>query len=251
VTQADLVPAVVEPLLAGRLGRPYRHERVCSSTQDLLRDHALPEGAAAVAEHQTRGRGRSGRRWHDAPGDSLLVSILLRPQPARPPAELSLVCALSVAEAVEQATGLATGVKWPNDVLLEGRKVAGILLEGNGDAVIAGIGVNVNQLPEGLPAATPLPAGSLRLATGRAHDRAALLVSLLVRLEARYDEWRASGPAPIAAALEGRNWLRGRRVETAGGAGTAGSIRADGLLEVQLAGGEILAVASGEVTPAS
>jgi len=243
----ELAPAAVLPLLTGRFGHPYLYERECRSTQDLLRDAGLPEGATAVAEHQTSGRGRSGRSWDDVPGSSLLVSILLRPPPPRPPAELSLVCALAVAEAVEEATDLAAGVKWPNDVLLQGRKVAGILLEGAGDAVIVGVGLNVNQAEDELPAGTSTPPGSLRTATGRAHRRAPLLAALLTRLERRYGEWRSTGLAPIVVALEERNWLRGRRVETAGRRGIAGSIRPDGLLDVLLDGGETVAVASGEV----
>ena len=235
------------PLLRGGFGRPYLHEDSCDSTQDLLRGRALPEGAVAVAEHQTAGRGRSGRRWEDSPASSILVSVLLRPPPQRANAELSLVAALAVAETIDAATGLGAQVKWPNDVLLTDRKVAGILLEGDGDAVIAGIGVNVGQNEEELPVGTPVPAGSLRAITGREHQRAPLLASLLARLEARYAAWRADGLVPAAAALEARNWLRGRRVETEGRAGVAGPIRPDGRLEVHLDVDEVVVVGSGEI----
>ena len=138
----------------------------------MLRDAELPEGAVAVTEHQTAGRGRSGRSWSDVAGRSLLLSLLLRPPAGRPVEQLSLVVGLAVAEAIEATAELAAAVKWPNDVLVEGGKVAGVLLESSGATVICGIGVNVDQAEAELPAATRLPSGSLRVATGRAHDRA-------------------------------------------------------------------------------
>ena len=103
-----LTPSAVEPLLRGRLGRPYAWSESCASTQDALRDPSLPEGAVAVTEHQTAGRGRGGRRWDDAPGESLLLSVLLRPPDATAAPQLSLVCALAVAEAVEATVTLAS-----------------------------------------------------------------------------------------------------------------------------------------------
>ena len=140
----------VEPLLRGRLGRPYVHEAECETTQNLLAGDA-PEGAVATTDHQRAGRGRHGRRWDDEPGSALLVSVVLRPPAGAAAAQLSLVCALSVAETVERAAALEARVKWPNDVLVEGRKVAGILLEGRDGAVVCGIGINVNQLDERAP----------------------------------------------------------------------------------------------------
>ena len=92
----------VEPLLRGRLGRPYVHEAECETTQSLLADDA-PEGAVATTDHQRAGRGRQGRRWDDEPGSALLVSVVLRPPAGAAAAQLSLVCALSVAETVERA----------------------------------------------------------------------------------------------------------------------------------------------------
>ena len=141
---SDLSPEAFRALRRGRLGDPYLYVPECRSTQELLRDTALPEGAVAVAEHQTAGRGRLGRTWEDAPRSSLLCSVLLRPGSGVLP-QLSLVAALATAEAVEELTGREAQVKWPNDVLVDGRKVAGILLEQAGGAVVAGIGVNVGQ----------------------------------------------------------------------------------------------------------
>ena len=245
---ASLAPPDVLPLLRGRFGRPYRFVAECASTQDLVREEGLPEGAVAVADHQTAGRGRAGRAWTDAPGRALLVSVLLRPPRAPELAQLSLVAGHATAEAIAELTGLATHVKWPNDVLLDGSKVAGILLESTGDAVITGIGVNVSQSGDELPPGTSPPAGSLLTATGRHLDRAALVAELLARLEHAYERWRDAGLAPLLPALEERNWLRGRQVVAHGAPGVAGAMAPDGALVVDLDRGGTLLAVSGEVT---
>jgi BirA family transcriptional regulator, biotin operon repressor / biotin---[acetyl-CoA-carboxylase] ligase len=184
-----LTPEAVVPRLRGRLGRPYRFAERTASTQRLLGAND-PEGAVAVADEQTEGRGRLGREWHAPAGTSLLVSVLLRPdvEPARLP-ELSLVAGRACAEAIAEAAGVETDVKFPNDVLVQGRKVAGILAEASEGRVVLGVGVNVSQEAGELPADARTPATSLLLETGREIDRAELLVALLARLERRYDEW--------------------------------------------------------------
>lgn len=241
-----LTAAAVRPLLRGRFGEPYLWSESCSSTQDVLRGSDLPEGAVAVTEHQTGGRGREGRRWDDSPGRSLLVSLLLRPPPGAAAEQLSLVAGLCVAESVEEDRDAAS-IKWPNDVLVSGRKVAGVLIEASEGAVVCGIGVNVLQTEAELPAQTRLPAASLLTASGRALDRATLLASLLEILEHRYDAWRRSGLAPLLDELEARNVLRGRDVRVAGEAGTAGSIAPDGRLTLRRPDGSTTLVGSGEV----
>lgn len=243
-----LTGPVVEPLLRGRLGRPYLWSESCPSTQEALRDPSLPEGAVAVTEHQTAGRGRVGRSWEDAPGKALLLSVLLRPPDSADVPQLSLACALAVAEAIEATADLETLVKWPNDVLAGGRKVAGILLDGSDGAVVCGIGVNVGQTEESLPRQTRTPAGSLLTLTGRAHDRAELLVTLLERLEARYEAWLAGGLPRLLPDLGRRDALRGRAVSVGDVAGMAAGIAADGRLRVTRADGTTALVASGEVT---
>jgi BirA family biotin operon repressor/biotin-[acetyl-CoA-carboxylase] ligase len=184
-----LTPESVVPALKGRLGRPYRFVERTASTQRLLGGDD-PEGAVAVADEQTEGRGRLGRRWLAPAGTSLLVSILLRPQvdPARLP-ELSVVAGRACAEAIAEVTGLEPEVKFPNDVLVGGRKVAGILAEASEGRVVLGVGVNVSQAPGDLPADARTPATSLAIETARVVDRADLLVALLEHLERRYDEW--------------------------------------------------------------
>lgn len=245
---SDLAPDAVLPRLRGRLGSPYLYAQETASTQDVLRGTDLPEGAVATAEHQVAGRGRSGRRWDDRPGRSLLCSVLLRPPGGALP-QLSLVVALAAAEAIELVAGIEARVKWPNDVLVAGGKVAGILLEAGDGAVVAGIGVNVNQSAGELPARTRLPATSLRVATGATHDRGALLAALLERLDAAYASWRASGLDGLAARLEARNALRGQRVSVGAAPGTAGALAPDGRLSVTLDGGHVVMVESGEIEP--
>jgi BirA family biotin operon repressor/biotin-[acetyl-CoA-carboxylase] ligase len=242
----QLTPDVVRPLLRGRFGDPYLWRESCASTQDILREADLPEGAVAVTEHQTAGRGREGRRWDDVAGRSLLLSLLLRPPGGEPVEQLSLVAGLAVAEAVEESRD-AAGVKWPNDVLLEGRKVAGVLLEATEGVVVCGIGVNVSQRQDELPAGTPVTAGSLLSITGRAVDRAELLVTLLEIMEHRYEAWRRSGLAPCIDELEARNVLRGRTVRVGGESGTAGRIAPDGRLTLHRANAGTVLVGSGEV----
>src|SRR5207247_102995 len=184
---ASLRPEDVVPRLRGRLGREYRFVERSASTQRLLGEDD-PEGAVAAADEQTEGRGRLGRQWLAPAGTSLLFSVLLRPRvdPARLP-ELSLVAGRACAEAIAEVAGLETKVKFPNDVLVQGRKVAGILAEAAEGRVVLGIGVNVLQKPGQLPADARTPSTSLLLETGREIDRADLLVALLDHLERRYD----------------------------------------------------------------
>jgi BirA family biotin operon repressor/biotin-[acetyl-CoA-carboxylase] ligase len=185
----SLRPEAVVPRLRGRLGHPYRYVPECTSTQRLLAPHD-PEGAVVATDHQTEGRGRLGRSWEDVPGRSLLFSALLRPQvPADRLPELTPIAGRACAEAITVVAGVAPEVKFPNDVLVADRKVAGVLAEASEGRVVLGVGVNVNQAADELPAQARLPATSLRLETGGEHDRAALLAEILVRLETAVDAW--------------------------------------------------------------
>ena len=187
---SDLTPASVEPLLQGQLGRPYRFVPECASTQRLL-DPNEAEGTTVATDLQTHGRGRLGRVWEAPAGRALLLSVLLHPNP--PMAiwpELSLVAGDAVAAALREQTGVPAELGHPNDVLVEGRKVAGILPEASVGRVVLGVGVNVNQTADELPADTPKPTTSLRVETGREWARAPLLAAILLVLERRYDEWQ-------------------------------------------------------------
>lgn len=244
---SELEPERVRPLLRGGLGKPYLYAAETTSTQDVLRDGAYPHGAVSVAEHQTAGRGRSGRRWDDARATALLFSVLLRPPPGAPLPQLSLVAGLAVAAAIEPEIDAPALLKWPNDVLVAGGKVAGILLEATSGAVVCGIGINVNQEERDLPREPRTPATSLRLACGRTFDRGALLAAVLAELETEYERWLGGGLTALAPEIELRNALRGRAVRVDGRAGTAGEIAPDGRLAVVLGSGETLLVESGEV----
>jgi BirA family transcriptional regulator, biotin operon repressor / biotin---[acetyl-CoA-carboxylase] ligase len=167
----QLTPDVVLPRLRGGFGRPYYYEVETASTQRLPPGDA-PHGAVALAEHQTEGRGRLGRVWLDEAGAGLTFSVVLRPPP--PVADwprLTLVAAQAVAAAI----GEGTAIKEPNDVLLDGRKVAGILAEA-AERIVLGIGVNVGTAP--WPDAGAVTA-----------DRLELLVTILWELERGYDGW--------------------------------------------------------------
>jgi hypothetical protein len=167
----QLTADVVLPRLRGGFGRPYYYAPDTPTTQRLAPDDA-PHGAVALAEHQTEGRGRLGRVWLDEPGTGLTFSVVLLPAP--PVAdwpELTLVAANAVADAI----GGAATIKEPNDVLLGGRKVAGILAEA-AERVVLGIGVNVGSAP--WPGAAAVET-----------DRLELLVEILERLELGYERW--------------------------------------------------------------
>jgi BirA family transcriptional regulator, biotin operon repressor / biotin---[acetyl-CoA-carboxylase] ligase len=169
-----LVPEAVLPRLRGAFGRRYIYAVETPSTQTMAPADAA-HGTVALAEHQTAGRGRLGRVWVDEPGAGLAISVILHPPPpvARWP-ELTLVAAQAVAGAI----GEGAAIKDPNDVLLDGKKVAGILAEA-GDRVVLGIGVNVGEAP--WPGAGFVD-----------RDRLDLLVDILERLEQGYDAWAAA-----------------------------------------------------------
>jgi BirA family biotin operon repressor/biotin-[acetyl-CoA-carboxylase] ligase len=190
----SLAPEAMVPRLRGRFGQPYEHVGSTPSTQLLLAPDA-PEGALVVAEEQTAGRGRLGRSWFAPAGTSLLCSLQLRPDtpPKRLP-ELTGVAARACADAIAALTGLEPALKFPNDVLVGGRKVAGILAEARDGRVVLGVGINVNLPADELPEDVDRPATSLLVETGRELDRAELLAELLEQLERRYDAWLNAAP---------------------------------------------------------
>ena len=181
----------VLPRIRGRFGHEYDFVRRTRSTQRLLAATA-PEGAVALADEQTEGRGRLGREWHAPAGTCVLCSIQLRPpvSPQRYP-ELTVLGAEGCIDAIRALTGLEAEVKHPNDVLIAGRKVAGVLGEASDDRVVLGIGINVNIPPEQLPTDVRMPATSLLAELGREVDRRDLIAELLAALERRYDDWLA------------------------------------------------------------
>jgi BirA family transcriptional regulator, biotin operon repressor / biotin---[acetyl-CoA-carboxylase] ligase len=179
----------VVPRLRGRFGREYLYVPSTPSTQRLL-DPDAPEGTVAVADEQTEGRGRLGRRWEAPAGTSVLCSVQLRPkvEASRFP-DLTVLGAEACADAIRSVTGLEPTLKDPNDVLIGGRKVAGVLGESDAERVVLGVGINVNVPAEELPDEVRIPATSLLIEAGSAVDRVELLVELLAALERRYDAW--------------------------------------------------------------
>ncbi len=210
-----------------RLGEPRLDVETCESTQ-LLVDTSLPEGALVVADHQTAGRGRLGRSWETPAGTAVLFSVLLKPPPEPPLPQLSLVAGIAVADTLERMLGLSVQLKWPNDVMLRRRKVAGCLAEARDGAVVLGIGVNVDQTADQVPES----AGSVRTLTGRTADREELLSMLLADLDSRYAAWRVGGLDAVYDGLGPRDFLRGRQVTVNGVSGVVNMIDRDGRLEI-------------------
>ena len=229
-----------------RLGEPRLDVESCESTQ-LLVDTSLPEGALVVADHQTAGRGRLGRSWDAPAGAALLFSVLLKPPPEPPTPQLSLVAGIAVADTLERTLGLSVQLKWPNDVMLRRKKIAGCLAEARDGAVVLGIGVNVNQTTDQLPE----NAGSIRSLTGRTADREELLAMLLRDLDHRYPAWLAGGLDAVYEGLGPRDFLRGRQVTVNGVSGVVTMIDREGRLEIAQGHGDNVTVESGEVVYAS
>jgi len=238
------------------MGRHFLAVREIGSTNTValaLAGLDAPEGSVVVADYQTAGRGRQGRAWLAPPDTALLVSILLRPTgPAERIPQLSLVAGVAVREALALA-GVETRLKWPNDILLHGKKVCGILLEAASGplrepGVVVGIGLNVNQERADFAADLRQRATSLSVATGRAWERETLLMLLLSSMDRWYSTHRREGFAPVREA-----WLSGSgdlgrwiRVDSRG-AGRMVDLGADGALIVETARGGRIEILAGEI----
>ncbi len=197
MNRLNLMP-LASQLITKTMGRPLVYAPRLTSTQTLvarLAERGWPEGTAVLAEEQTAGRGRQGRSWWAPFGQALLLSLLLRPPllPHHSP-QLTLMAGLAAAEAIEAACAVPVMLKWPNDLIVRGRKVGGLLAEARLSAddralehVIMGIGINVTVDFTDQPALRPT-ATSLHVEVGHAVDRETLLLALLDRLEARYQD---------------------------------------------------------------
>jgi BirA family biotin operon repressor/biotin-[acetyl-CoA-carboxylase] ligase len=219
------------------LGLPRLHLRVTDSTSTRAKELALagaPHGALVTAAGQTAGRGRQGRSWTTPPGAALAMSVVLRDTPPL----LPLVAAVAVA----QACGPGARIKWPNDVLVDGRKVAGILAEGRPHEgwTVLGIGVNVAVDPADLPLELRESAGTLGRGVA---DVEPFLSTLLVAL----DHALALPAATVLDVWRSRDALVGREVAWAGGTGVAAGIDEEGRLVVRLVDGSVTVLQAGEV----
>jgi BirA family biotin operon repressor/biotin-[acetyl-CoA-carboxylase] ligase len=232
------------------LAGPRRHHRRIDSTNDRARELALggaESGTVVTAGEQTAGRGRHGRQWSAPPGAALLCSVILRPLEARH-TMLPLAAPLAVCDALESLAPVSCLVKWPNDVWLDQRKVAGVLIEARPpDWAVIGVGINLAVAEAEFPADLRWPATSLGHGVGADQALEALRESL--------GRWVVAEPDTVASAFASRDALRGRDVawEGAGGAtgaglGRAAGIDARGNLVVELGSGERVTLGSGEVS---
>jgi BirA family biotin operon repressor/biotin-[acetyl-CoA-carboxylase] ligase len=260
----DLSARTVRSALGPDAGRFALHViAICGSTSDELRGLALagaPDATVVVADSQTAGRGRWGRRWVSPGGCNVYLSALYRPAgvPAAELPMLGFAAGVSVAEALAGCTGVAPRLRWPNDVYLAGRKVAGVLPEavigpqGEVAGVILGIGVNVNVDPKTLPDGVAETATSLRAVTGTTVDRAAVAARVVRCLDARYREWLRDGPTAALAAWRERDETLGRRVavqrvDGTGVRGLARDIDGRGALLIAVDGGRVEVMEAGVV----
>jgi BirA family biotin operon repressor/biotin-[acetyl-CoA-carboxylase] ligase len=216
-----------------------------------------PEGAVVLAEEQTAGRGRAGNAWHSERATGIYATLLLRPRlaPVQAPL-LTMMAGLSAHAAMQGVTGLNVDLKWPNDLLINGKKVGGILTEMHAEPaqvrfVIVGIGINVNQ--EKFPADLSSKSTSLRMETGRAQSRLEVLVQFLRQFERDYQELLREGAKSVVKRFEATSsYARGKRVRVTNGresfTGITAGLEEEGLLRVKRDTGETTAVIAGDVT---
>jgi len=229
------------------------------STQDVakrLAEEGAPEGTLVVAELQTSGRGRMGRSWLSPKGKGLWMSLVLRPEvPVFCTPQLTLLIAVALCRSLRRQTGLDIGIKWPNDLLVGGRKISGILLESSAEEerlrhVVAGIGISVNLGPVDYPPELREKAVSLRMAAGRPFDRTETAALFLESLEELYDLYREEGFEPIRLLWEASSVSLGRPAELKTPQGTVEGVplglASSGALRVRTADGLVREVFSAE-----
>jgi BirA family biotin operon repressor/biotin-[acetyl-CoA-carboxylase] ligase len=243
------------------IGRDVRVFRETTSTSDvaekLARDH-VKEGVTVFAEAQTKGRGRLGRKWLSPSGKGLWFSVLLRPDVSPQAAtRLTILAGTALRRAIAQHTGLNAEIKWPNDTLLNGRKVAGILTELSGEVdktryVILGIGVDVNLNAGDFTPEVRRIATSIKLELGQAFDRAELAAVILTELDHDYGRMVSGGFAEIADEWEDHCRTIGREVSVTVGErrirGRAEALSPDGALLIRTEHGHLESVTGGDVT---
>jgi len=255
-------PEIREGLHTAVLGRK---EIVCLKETESTNAYAkqmavdgMPEGTLIVAESQSQGRGRRGREWFSPPREGLYLTVILRPQirPMEAP-RLTLMTSVAVAEALEDLTTLPVRIKWPNDVLIRGKKVAGILTEIHTEMdavnyVIMGIGINVNTARESFPEPLRDKATSLFVETGETQSRVRLLKLCLERLEARYELFNGGRFDRIMDCWKQRSDIIGREIEVdmmnRRCRGVAVDVDADGVLILKDANGNLQRIFSGDIT---
>ena len=259
ILTADMLRQRLKGSLFGK--HIYHFFRVDSTNRvGLELGHAgEPEGAVILGEEQTAGRGRAGRGWHSERAAGIYVTLLLRPKlaPVQAPL-LTMMAGLSAHTAIQAHTGLGVDLKWPNDLLIGGKKAGGILTEMHAEPaqvrfVIVGIGLNVNQ--EKFPTELAATATSLRVESGRPQSRLELLVRLLREFERDYNEFLSEGPAGVIERFTRvSSYAQGKRVRVSNGKETFTGITAglgpEGLLQVKRDSGQVTTVIAGDVAEA-
>ena len=256
-----MTPDLLRKRVNGKLfGKRFYHFFKTDSTNRVAMELAYAgeeEGAVVLAEEQTQGRGRAGRKWHSEQGAGIYVTLLLRPRlsPVQAPL-LTMLAGLSLHSAILAQTGLNAELKWPNDILVQGKKLGGILTEMHAEPsqvrfVIVGIGLNVNQ--EKFPDELASIATSLRKESAKSHSRLELLVRLLREFETDYNRFLREGPSYVVGRFaEVSQFADGKRVRVDTGrdtySGMTAGLSADGLLLVKRDDGETIAVVAGDVS---
>lgn len=222
-----------------------------------LAEGGAAEGTVIIADRQSAGKGRLGRRWESPSAVNLYCSILLRPQiPVQQAPQLTFLSAVAVAETLQKLYHLDAKVKWPNDVLIDGRKIAGLLNEMSAETeqihfVILGIGVNLNMSREQFPDELNYPATSVLLETGETVERVIFIREFLQRLDGYYGEFLQEGFVPIRRRWEALCDMMNLRVRVDQRLqGTVVGLDSDGALRLQLDDGRLERVMAGDVKPA-
>jgi len=256
-----LTPDLLRQQLKGSMfGKRIHHFFRTDSTNRVAMELGYtnePEGAVVIAEEQTAGRGRAGRNWHSERATGIYATLLLRPKisPVQAPL-LTMMAGLSAYTAIQAQTGLQPDVKWPNDLMMNGKKLGGILTEMHAEPtvvrfVIVGIGINVNQ--EEFPAELSAIATSLRAETGRGQSRLELLARLLREFETDYHRLLRDGSGSVTERFaQVSSYATGKKVRVTNGnetyVGVTAGLRPEGLLQIQREDGALVTVFAGDVT---
>ncbi|WP_246625013.1 biotin--[acetyl-CoA-carboxylase] ligase [Fictibacillus nanhaiensis] len=262
LTSPDLVTSEEVSLYTGKgtFGKKFSYHLSVKSTQEiahsLAREGAV-EGSIVLADEQTGGRGRLGRAWQSPSGTGIWMSLILRPKiPLQKAPQLTLLIAVAASKAIEKVTGLEAAIKWPNDLLINGKKVAGILTELQAEAdsihsVIVGIGINVNQEKKHFTEEIAEIATSLAIEGNKTYKRAEIVGSILTEIESLYQSYLQNGFGVIKLLWEARAFSLGKRITARSVSGSitgyAKGITDEGVLLLEDDQGEIHSIYSADI----
>lgn len=251
----------LKALIKGRIGRSV----ICLDTVDSTNTFAMElggrdaeHGTAVIAERQTKGKGRLGREWASPPGRNIAMSVLLRPSmPIREVTLLTVMASVACCRTLREATGLSVTIKWPNDLMVGGRKVGGILTEMKSAAermifAVIGIGINLNSEPADFPPDVRATATSVKTETGREHSKTLVIAGICNELESWYEVLVSKGRQPLLDEWRNLSSMLGKPVSVATGKETLRGIAKDiddqGMLILELPSGAAVTLRAGDVT---